>query len=258
MWSKMATLLNSGLMYRLIKRMAITVTENSNENSQTTVETTDVVEKVENKSALGLTKRNAEYLFKLKKTLEEKKVTDQKIEEALQSLTEELVQKQHQGITATKLYGPVNEKADEIIKGPKKEPVATPFWKIALDNGLMMFMMFCIMYAILQQFSPKSSQINGGFLTLIVTSVIAGIAMAYFYRVAGDRRTNKKKIPFWKTMLLTLVLVIVWVSAYTIVVNVPGVINQSLEPIVYVILAALVFGLRYFLKKKYDIKSTPF
>lgn len=59
-------------------------------------------------------------------------------------------------------------------------------------------------------------------------------------------------------MLLTLVLVIVWVSAYTIVVNVPGVINQSLEPIVYVILAALVFGLRYFLKKKYDIKSTPF
>ncbi|MDN7145738.1 DUF1129 domain-containing protein [Liquorilactobacillus mali] len=228
------------------------------ESKQTLPNTENVTEKVEKKDTADLTKRNVEYLFKIKKVLEEKNVASQKIEDALQAMAEELKEKQRQGITATKLYGTVNEKAEEIIKGPKKAPTATPFWKIALDNGLMMFIMFCIMYAILQQFSPNSSQINGGFLTLIVTSVIAGVAMAYFYRAAGDRRTKGKKVPFWKTMLLSLLLVIIWVSAYTLVVNVSGVINQTLEPIVYVILAVLVFGLRYFLKKKYDIKSTPF
>ena len=240
--------------------MGIILAENNKEteSKQTLPDTENVTEKVEKKDTADLTKRNAEYLFKIKKVLEEKNVASQKIEDALQAMAEELKEKQRQGITATKLYGTVNEKAEEIIKGPKKAPTATPFWKIALDNGLMMFIMFCIMYAILQQFSPNSSQINGGFLTLIVTSVIAGVAMAYFYRAAGDRRTKGKKVPFWKTMLLSLLLVIIWVSAYTLVVNVSGVINQTLEPIVYVILAVLVFGLRYFLKKKYDIKSTPF
>ncbi|MBZ2405896.1 DUF1129 domain-containing protein [Liquorilactobacillus hordei] len=228
------------------------------ENKQTIPDAENVTETVAKTDTADLTKRNAEYLFKLKKVLEEKNVPSQRIEEALQSITEELKEKQRQGVTATKLYGTVSEKAENIIKGPKKAPTATPFWKIALDNGLMMFIMFCIMYAILQQFSPNSSQINGGFLTLIVTSVIAGVAMAYFYRVAGDRRTSGRKVPFWKTMLLSLVLVIIWVTAYTLVVNVPGVINQTLQPVVYVVLAVLMFGLRYFLKKKYDIKSTPF
>lgn len=68
-------------------------------------------------------------IFSSSKKHSKKKVTDQKIEEALQLLTEELVQKQHQGITATKLYGPVNEKADEIIKGPKKNLLQPHFGK---------------------------------------------------------------------------------------------------------------------------------
>ena len=51
-------------------------------------------------------------------------------------------------------------------------------WELSLDNGLMMLALFCIMYAFLGMFS-KSNQnaANGGIITLIVTSIVAGVGL---------------------------------------------------------------------------------
>ena len=95
----------------------------------------------------GLTKRNEDYLFHLDKALTERNYDPEKKEQVLTLMYEELKDKQRQGIVATKLYGTVTEKAEEIVNGPKKEdePTELPkFWVLALDNGLIMFIMFCI------------------------------------------------------------------------------------------------------------------
>lgn len=206
----------------------------------------------------GLTKRNEDFLFRLNKILEERNYDSAKREAMIEELTLELREKQSKGITAKRLYGTPSEKADAIIAGPKKEAQPVTFWKMALDNGLMMFMLFCAMYAIMGMVSPKSVKVNGGVLTLLVTSVLAGVGMAFFYQMAADRKAKKQRLPFWKMLLWSLILVVVWLIVFTGVAAIPGVLNAGLNPIVYAVLAILVFGLRYYLKKKIGLRSMPF
>lgn len=206
----------------------------------------------------GLTKRNEDYMFRLNRALEEKSIPAEKRKQVVDEMTAELRDKQRQGITANKLYGTVSERVEAIIAGPEKKAKEPSYWSLALDNGLIMFMMFCIMYAALGTFSKKQAEVNGGILTLIVTSVIAGLGMAYFYKVAGNRRDRKKRIPLWKTLLLSAALVVIWITAYTLVMAVPGVLNRTFEPIVYAVLAVIAFGARYILKKKYGLIGSIF
>ncbi|WP_157047083.1 DUF1129 domain-containing protein [Liquorilactobacillus oeni] len=208
-------------------------------------------------SFAGLTKRNEDYMFRLNRHLEEEGVSEEKRKEAIEQMTVELLEKQKQGVVAAKYYGTVSERAQEIISGPKKVQAPPAFWKIALDNGLMIFTLFCVMYAALTQFAVKTGQTNSGILTLVVTSVFAGVGMAYFYRIAAQRRSGAKKMPFWKVILLSLIFMVVWVAVYTITDNIP-LLNRPLPVIAYAILAVLSYGSRYLLKKKLNIPSKPF
>ncbi|KRM88682.1 hypothetical protein FD21_GL000938 [Liquorilactobacillus vini DSM 20605] len=206
----------------------------------------------------GLTKRNENYLYRLNKILTEKNYDQAKKEAVLQDLAAELREKQGKGITANRLYGTPSDKADEIIAGPKKKPQPVTFWKMAVDNGLMMLVLFCAMYAIMGLVSPKAIKVNGGVLTLLVTSVLAGVGMAFFYQMAADRKAKKVRLPFWKMLLWSVILIAVWMLVFTAVAAIPGAVNSALNPIAYAVIAALAYLLRYYLKKKYDIRSTPF
>ncbi|MFT8837615.1 DUF1129 domain-containing protein [Liquorilactobacillus satsumensis] len=205
----------------------------------------------------GLTKRNEDYMFRLNRVLEERDFPAEKRTAAIQEMTAELLEKQRQGVIAAKYYGTVTERAQEIIAGPKKVYTPPAFWKIALDNGLMIFTLFCAMYAVLNQFSVKGGQTNNGILTLLVTSAFAGTGMAYFYRVTGQRRSGGKKMPFWRVILVSLAFMLLWVAIYTLIAQVPF-LNQGLSVFAYAVLAVLAFGLRYLLKKKLDIPARPF
>ena len=168
----------------------------------------------------GLTKRNEDYLFHLDKALTEKNYDPEQKEQVLNEMYQELKEKQKQGIVATKLYGTVTEKAELIINGPKKSEAPTElpkFWILALDNGLIMFIMFCIMYTLLGVFSPRQADVSGGWITLLATSTIAGVGLAFFYRSMLSARKEKGKKRWIKTLLITLELILIWIVAFGII-----------------------------------------
>ncbi|MEY8662910.1 DUF1129 domain-containing protein [Ligilactobacillus faecis] len=209
----------------------------------------------------GLTKRNEDYLFHLDKALTERNYDPEKKEQVLTLMYEELKDKQRQGIVATKLYGTVTEKAEEIVNGPKKEdePTELPkFWVLALDNGLIMFIMFCIMYTLLGLFSPKQADVSGGWITLLATSTIAGIGLAFFYRSMLSARKEKGRRRWIRTLLVTLELILIWIVAFGVIAFIPVSINKTMEPIVYAILAGLGYLARRYLKKKFNFRSVMF
>ncbi|KDA45718.1 DUF1129 family protein, partial [Ligilactobacillus animalis] len=206
----------------------------------------------------GLTKRNEDYLFHLDKALTEKNYDPEQKEQVLNEMYQELKEKQKQGIVATKLYGTVTEKAELIINGPKKSEAPTElpkFWILALDNGLIMFIMFCIMYTLLGVFSPRQADVSGGWITLLATSTIAGVGLAFFYRSMLSARKEKGKKRWIKTLLITLELILIWIVAFGIISFIPVSINRTMEPIVYAILAGLGYLVRRYLKKKYNFRS---
>lgn len=209
----------------------------------------------------GLTKRNEDYLFHLDKALTEKNYDPEQKEQVLTEMYQELKEKQKQGIVATKLYGTVTEKAELIVNGPKKSEAPTElpkFWILALDNGLIMFIMFCIMYTLLGVFSPKQADVSGGWITLLATSTIAGVGLAFFYRSMLSARKEKGKKRWIKTLLITLELILIWVVAFGVIAFIPVSINRTMEPIVYAILAGVGYLVRRYLKKKYNFRSVMF
>ena len=209
----------------------------------------------------GLTKRNEDYLFHLDKALTEKNYDREQKELVLTEMYQELKEKQKQGVVATKLYGTVTEKAELIVNGPKKSEAPTElpkFWILALDNGLIMFIMFCIMYTLLGVFSPKQADVSGGWITLLATSTIAGVGLAFFYRSMLSARKEKGKKRWIKTLLITLELILIWIVAFGVITFIPVSINRTMEPIVYAILAGLGYLVRRYLKKKYNFRSVMF
>ncbi len=209
----------------------------------------------------GLTKRNEDYLFHLDKALTEKNYDPEQKEQVLTEMYQELKEKQKQGVVATKLYGTVTEKAELIVNGPKKSEAPTElpkFWILALDNGLIMFIMFCIMYTLLGVFSPKQADVSGGWITLLATSTIAGVGLALFYRSMLSARKEKGKKRWIKTILITLELILIWIVAFGVIAFIPVSINRTMEPIVYAILAGLGYLVRRYLKKKYNFRSVMF
>lgn len=209
----------------------------------------------------GLTKRNEDYLFHLDKALTEKNYDPEQKEQVLTEMYQELKEKQKQGVVATKLYGTVTEKAELIVNGPKKSEAPTElpkFWILALDNGLIMFIMFCIMYTLLGVFSPKQADVSGGWITLLATSTIAGVGLAFFYRSMLSARKEKGKKRWIKTILITLELILIWVVAFGVIAFIPVSINRTMEPIVYAILAGVGYLVRRYLKKKYNFRSVMF
>ena len=209
----------------------------------------------------GLTKRNEDYLFHLDKALTEKNYDREQKEQVLTEMYQELKEKQKQGVVATKLYGTVTEKAELIVNGPKKSEAPTElpkFWILALDNGLIMFIMFCIMYTLLGVFSPKQADVSGGWITLLATSTIAGVGLAFFYRSMLSARKEKGKKRWIKTILITLELILIWIVAFGVIAFIPVPINRTMEPIVYAILAGLGYLVRRYLKKKYNFRSVMF
>ena len=209
----------------------------------------------------GLTKRNEDYLFHLDKALTEKNYDPEQKEQVLTEMYQELKEKQKQGVGATKLYGTVTEKAELIVNGPKKSEAPTElpkFWILALDNGLIMFIMFCIMYTLLGVFSPKQADVSGGWITLLATSTIAGVGLAFFYRSMLSARKEKGKKRWIKTILITLELILIWIVAFGVIAFIPVSINRTMEPIVYAILAGLGYLVRRYLKKKYNFRSVMF
>ena len=143
----------------------------------------------------GLTKRNEDYMYHLGKALDKKNYDQEKKEKALTEMYLELIEKQRQGIVATKLYGTVTERCEKIVSGEalddKKSNGMPSYWVMALDNGLIMFIMFCILYAVMGFFSKTQPDMNGGWITLIATSAIAGCGLAFFYRRLADNSKTK-------------------------------------------------------------------
>lgn len=208
-----------------------------------------------------LTNKNADYMFHFQKALAKTDLPSERQAEIVAEMTAELKEKQKNGVVANKLYGPVTEKVKELVEAPAKAEAnkPQPFWMTALDNGLIMLILFCVMYALLGFFDQKSinTQANG-WLTLLVTSVVAGTGLAYFYTALSPEKMAASKHKWLKMFGATGALIIVWLVAYYLVMLVPTEFNRTLSPIAYTILAIIGFGVRYYLKQKLGFKRVTF
>jgi uncharacterized membrane-anchored protein len=215
------------------------------------------------RDASELTKRNDEYMRQMRKALNATDLTGDKKKAALDEMMTTLLAEQHKGTTARQLYGTVQERVQAIIEGPKKDPAQQAqanYWVTALDNGLMLFMIFCLMYGAIGFFGKDGT--NGsaganGITAILVTSIVGGLGVAKLFQYLQPAK-GKKKVPMWRKIFWSVLAVIVWMMIFTMTAALPKGMNPSLPAIVYLVIAAIVFGIRLWLKRRFNIANSMF
>lgn len=204
----------------------------------------------------NLTKKNQEFVHIATNELIKGGKTDEEIKVLLEEILPTILENQKKGLTARTLYGAPSEWAASQIQKEAQEdtPVENDNpWLMWLDSSLLILAILGLVNGAMNLFGQGSQY---GIVTFLIVGfgVGAGIYMMYYYvyRHMGDRN-NRPKI--WKAILVLLVATVAWSIIFLLASLIPAAINPVLSPIATLIIAALAFGIRYLLKKKYNIRN---
>ena len=203
-----------------------------------------------------LTKRNQQYIFDLKKSLEAANLSEEEKVKALHDILPTLVSEQKGGKTARQLFGTVSERTEAIINKPAEAKVNAKPVLMWLDNALLLLGLLSIMIAITGLFS-RGTVPAYGISTLVFGSAVGGwifyLMYKYIYQYEYPGADRSKKPGMGKTLLILGGTTLIWVLSFSATTLLPPVMNPLLDPIIIVVIGAASLALRYYLKKKYGI-----
>lgn len=197
-----------------------------------------------------LTKKNDEYVFRLRKILTDSGWPEQKQRDMLANLLPEMLEGQRQGKPATQLYGPPTAKADAILKAPKPRPVV-PLWLSAGDLTLFFLAIFCVIYGLLATFGGKNMQAGSGILSLAIMSLMAGILFAYFNQ--WNTLPKDKRPKTWVLLLAGVALILLGSVAASVLSAIKSPVTQASPWPAYLVVAVVAYASHYYLKRRYQL-----
>ncbi|WP_164512097.1 DUF1129 domain-containing protein [Lacticaseibacillus daqingensis] len=199
-----------------------------------------------------LSKKNADYVFKLRRILTEHQWPEEKQRRTLAKLLPEMIDAQHQGKPANQLYGPVTEKAQSLVHAPKAQK-RTNVWLSGLDLSLFFISVFALVYGVMTYMRPDQVSTGNGLLSLIVMASAAGFMFAYYND--WSRTPKAKRGKTWIVLLIGMVLIFAAsaVSGALSMINTP--LTQQMPWPGYAAVAVIGYGGHFWLKRRYNLKG---
>ncbi|KRN25847.1 DUF1129 domain-containing protein [Lacticaseibacillus camelliae] len=220
------------------------------------VKEAEAVEEVVDVDALlgKLSKKNDEYVFKLRRILTDHQWSEERQKAVLQELLPEIITAQHQGKPATQLYGPVTEKANSLIHRPKKRK-KVPFWLNGLDLTFLFSSMFGLVYGVMGYFNRNKPQTasGNGLMSLLLMAAVAGFAFAYYNEWSTKKKTDRRKT--WQVMVMMVMVILVGSWAAGAVGMIKSPITSPMQWPVYLVVAVVTYGIHYLLKRRYHLRG---
>ena len=194
-----------------------------------------------------LSKKNTDYLFKLRKGLAKTSLDKDKQKEILEDMLPNIIEAQRNGRTASSIYGPINEYINKLVNAPVN-PKPTPFWLMTTNMSCLFLTMFAGIYGIFGLISPKmAKESTNGWITLILISLVAGLLMAYSNKWVG----HQKKGSVLKIILVSILAILSIMVILSLVMMIPRKINFVISPVPELILAVIAYCIHFFLKKHF-------
>lgn len=201
-----------------------------------------------------LSKKNQDFIFRFKKGLAETdKLTDERKEEIVQTVSEKLYVGQKAGRTAAQMYGSPAQLLQQYLNPRRlaKKFHDYSFTFLATDTALVLVMFLSGFFAVTMSFGKSSSESQGiGVVSMLLLSFWGGAiyTLAMQRLVPNPKDKNpKKKVPTW---LLLIVVAILWVAGFTAFMFIPTVVNPILPLFGNVLVLALAW-LAYLLNRKH-------
>ncbi len=208
-----------------------------------------------------LTKRNEQYMIGLDRALTQANYDEESKHTLYNKMMKELVINQKSGTTARQLYGTVSECAENVLQRQEATVSSerSPDWLIALDGGLLLGAIFALISGTSLLTAGENTQPGMGIISLILNFIAGGLSMLIVSKYQPDVNAPKGKKGYFKYIGVLILSMVFWMLAMTAtMVLVPPAINISLPATAYLIIGALSFALRVYLKKKFNITGGVF
>ncbi|MBP2623988.1 DUF1129 domain-containing protein [Streptococcus oricebi] len=209
-----------------------------------------------------LSKKNQEFIRIATHQLIKDGKTDEEVKALLEDIIPEILENQPKGITARSLYGApsswasnLTKSQEEAAKHPKENDKPLVMWA---DASLFVLGFFAAINGA-TGFSSNAPAVYG-LTTLIVASLTGGLAFYamyhYVYRFYGADQKSSKRPPLLKSFLVIGAATLLWAASFSLTMFLPPVLNLRLPNLVVLIIGLIALALHFYLKKKYNIKST--
>lgn len=213
-----------------------------------------------------LTKKNQQYLVALDRHLSLANLSSELRRDIYQELCETLIEAQHTGQTARQLYGTPIECAETIMKQyfpTEEEAERSPDLHIAIDGALLLGSIFTLITGfsvmrVAQGEDPAKANMMG-LVTLIINYFVAGGAMLAVSKVLPKPQAPKGEKGYVRYFAVSTAAMLVWILAVTLSNTfLPMAINPILPYELYFIIGGLTFALKFYLKRKWNIRGGIF
>lgn len=206
-----------------------------------------------------LSNKNQDYVFRLEKELQlQGSLSQIDARQMTNKLLGEIIVAQRHGQPANGLYlASPRIKAEQMLH-PEKKPTPTPFWQLAVDGAGLYLVFFLVLIGVMDVFQPnQSTNSQMGILTVASVGIIMGIIMVRFNDWVVPSKNGKRS---WSKAILSIIGTAGGIFILTWVLSIPAlkVINPVLPGSVDLIIAAVVYGLRYLFRKHYHIVGSAF
>lgn len=209
-----------------------------------------------------LTKKNQEFIHIATQQFLKDGKTDAEIKAVFEEVIPKILEEQAKGTTARSLYGAPTHWAHSFTvkeQYEKEHPKENDDPKLMImDSALFITSLFALISALTTVISPDQA-VGYGLITLLFVGIVGGIAFYwmyhFIYRYYGPDVDRSQRPPFWKSFLIILISMLVWLAVLFGTNFLPANLNPVLPPITLAILGAALLALRFYLKKRFNIRS---
>lgn len=203
-----------------------------------------------------LTKKNQSFIHIATNQLIRDGKSDQEIKALLEEIIPTIIENQKKGLTARSLYGPPSEWAKSYTKKADSDPTPTTNnnpWLMWLDSSLLILGILGAINGLMGFFQSGTKY---GVLTFLVIGFGVGAGMYLMYHlIYRNMEKGGKRPKFGKAIFYLILTTLAWSLVFFLAALIPEKINPILSPTATLLIAAIAFGLRHYLKKRWNIRS---
>ena len=192
-----------------------------------------------------LTKKNEDFIFHFKKLLaQNSQLSAEQIEAATDEVTTKLLTAQGTGTTAAQLFGTPTQAVAQYLdpKKSNKKLHDYQFWQLALDTSMAILMLFAGVFGLTLFFSKQATGQGAGIVSLLLIAALGGsIYTAVVLKLTPNPKATQAEPKSRRWLYLGLALV-AWIVGFIVLGLLPPVINPTLPPLAYLIVAVAAYG----------------
>ena len=207
------------------------------------------------------TKKNEDFIFHFKKLLAQNgQLSPEKIESVTNEVTEKLLEAQRTGITAAQLYGTPTQAVAQFLdpKQTARKLHEYKFWELALDTSMAILMLFAGVFGLSLFFSKQAGGQGAGIVSLLLIAFLGGsLYTAVVLKLTPNPKAQTAEPRSRRWLYLGLALV-AWVVGFIVLGLLPPVINPTLPPVAYIVVAAVAYGVFRWNRQQAGLKGGGF